>query len=249
LRAYLYRFLIFLLIPASTAAQINLSGTVYDISKVNYVENVRVVCTNGLFTVTDSMGRYQIQVHEHDSVSFIYQNKPTQKFAVASISDSRHFDISLRIPVKGKYSMLKEVTVYAKTYKMDSLENRTAYADIYEYRKPGIQSSVSPDGAAGMDLGALVDMFRFKRNKRMQAFQRRLEQEEQEKYVNYRFSKIYVKRITGLTSPALDSFLLWYRPDYNFTRSSDELRFNEYILKAYYHFVKLNPQLARKPDE
>jgi hypothetical protein len=93
-------------------------------------------------------------------------------------------------------------------------------------------------------------VFRFKRNKRIKAFQRRLELQEQEKYVNYRFSKVFVKRITGLQSPQLDSFLVWYRPDYEFARNSDELAFNQYILNAYYQFQKWQPvSPARKADE
>jgi hypothetical protein len=123
------------LIQYPVSAQLTVHGTVFDISKVNYVENVRVVSTGGMIAFSDSLGRYHIMVTEKDSISFIYLNKPTQQFAVADITDPGHFDISLRVPVKGKYSMLKEVTVYAKTYRADSLENRNAYADIYDYRK------------------------------------------------------------------------------------------------------------------
>jgi len=231
-------------------AQVSVSGTVYDISKINYVENVRVVSTSGVFTISDSMGRYTIIVNPEDSLTFHYNNKPTQKFAVSAMSDPSHFNISLRIPVKGKYSLLNEVTVFSKSYRQDSLENRQAYADIYDYTKPGVRSSISPSGATGADLNELINVFRFKRNKRIKAFQRRLEQQEQEKYVNYRFSKVFVKRITGLQSPELDSFLVWYRPDYEFARNSDELAFNQYILNAFYQFRKWQPASpARKIDE
>jgi hypothetical protein len=229
-------------------AQFTVSGSVLDISKINYVENVRVVSTNGLFDVTDSMGRYSILVSEKDSLTFYYNNKPTQKFAVASIPDPRHFDISLRVPVKGKYSTLKEVTVYSKTFRQDSLENRQAYADVFNYQKPSLESNIS-NGVAGADLDGIINIFRFKRNKRLKAFQQRLETEEQEKYINYRFNKIFVKRITGLQTPLLDTFLVWYRPTYEFAAYSDELAFNEYILSAYYQFrqlIGINP--AKKEE-
>ncbi len=73
----------------------------------------------------------------------------------------------------------------------------------------------------------------------MEAFQKRLEAEEREKYIDYRFNKIFVKRITGLKSPAVDSFLKWYRPTYEFARSSNELVFNNYILNALGQFNKI----------
>ena len=94
------------------------------------------------------------------------------------------------------------------------------------------------------------NIFRFKRNKRLKAFQNRLEVQEQEKYVSYRFNKITVSRITGLKSPQLDSLLVWYRPSYEFAAASDEINFNQYVLNAYYQFKKwgfVDP--AKKPGD
>lgn len=242
--------LIIIFLPAIVRAQLTVSGTVFDISKINYVENVRVVSTGGMFAITDSMGRYSIPVSEGDSLVFHYNNKPTQKFAVATIHDPAHFDISLRMPVKSKYGVLKEVTVFSKSHKEDSIENRQTYADVFNYQKPGVSTSVSPDGMVGADVNELINIFRFRRNKRMKAFQQRLEIQEQEKFIDYRFNKIFVKRITGLQSPELDTFLVWYRPDYDFTRFSDEISFNQYILNASYHFRKLiQVSPALKKDE
>ena len=222
-----------------TRSQITISGTVLDSGRVNYVENVRVVSTGGLFALTDSLGRYTILVMESDSISFYYKNKPTQKFPVKQIADPAKFDISLHVPVKGKYHVMNEVVVFSKTHKQDSLENRETYADVFNYKKPGLSTSITPGGMVGADLDELINIFRFRRNKRLKSFQQRLETEEQEKYIDYRFSRVFVKRITGLTGPALDSFMVWYRPDYMFTKYSDEITFNEYILKAYYQFQKI----------
>jgi hypothetical protein len=243
-------FLISLLSAApALQAQVIVSGTVFDSSKINYVENVRVVSTAGLFAVTDSLGKYSIPISEKDSLTFYYNNKPTQKFPVKAIQDPSHFDISLRINIKSKYHVLKEVTVFSKSYREDSLENRQTYADIYDYRKPGVKSSVSSDGIAGADLDELINVFRFRRNKNLKAFQLRLETQEQEKYVNYRFNKTTVRRITGLQSPQLDTFLVWYRPSYEFASSSDEMVFNQYVLNAFYQFKKIMPADPAKKEE
>ena len=243
-------FFLFLLITAlDLQAQLTVSGTVYDSSKINYVENARVVSTGGLFTVTDSMGRYSITTSAKDSLTFYYNGKPTQKFSVGTIADPAHFDISLRIKIKGKYSMLKEVTVFSKSYRQDSLENRQEYADIYDYTKPGLKTSISPTGGVGADVDELINIFRFKRNKRLKAFQHRLETEEQEKYVDFRFNKLTVQRITGLQGELLDTFLVWYRPDYEFARNSDEIRFNQYVLAAFYQFKTILPVQPAKKEE
>jgi hypothetical protein len=219
-------------------AQIIVSGTVMDNSKVNFVEAVGVISTGGKIAVTDSLGKYTIQTSAEDSLYFIYNNKPTQKFAVNKIPNTAQFDISLHIPVKSRYSLLKEVVVYSKNYKQDSTENRENYGEIFSYKKQGIQTSVSPGGGVGLDADELINIFRFKRNKRLKAFQQRLEADEKEKYINYRFNKVFVRRITQLQSPVLDSFLIWYRPTYEFAATSSEIEFNQYILNASYHFKK-----------
>jgi hypothetical protein len=216
---------------------------------MNRVENVKVVSTGGMFAITDSMGRYSILVQPGDSISFVYNNKPTQKFPVNTIPNPQQFEISIHMAIESKYSVLKEVIVYSKTYKQDSLENRATYADVFNYTKPGISTSIVPGGGVGADVNELINIFRFKRNKRLKAFQLRLEEQEKEHYIDYRFNKLMVGRITGLSGPALDSFVVWYRPDYEFTQQSSELVFNQYILNASYHFRQFGIVLPRRKDE
>lgn len=217
-------------------AQFVLSGTVFDSSKINFVPGVKVMNSLGSFTTTDSMGRYSITVAEKDSVNFTFRNKSTQKFAVHTIGDPSHFDISLRVNYKGKYSTLKEVMVFAKSYKEDSIYNRQLYASVFTYQKPGVKTSISPSGTVGADANELINIFRFKRNKRLKLFQIKLEADEQEKYINYRFNKTLIKRLTHLAGVQLDMFMIKYRPDYEFTSLADELIFNHYILNCYYKY-------------
>ena len=76
-------------------AQMFLSGTVFDSSKINYVPGVKVMNSAGKFTYTDSLGRYNLLVADKDSITFTFRNKSTQKFAVQTVTDPSHFDISL----------------------------------------------------------------------------------------------------------------------------------------------------------
>ena len=202
-----------------------------------------------MFTSTDSMGRYSIQVKAGDSIFFVYKNKPTQPFGVNTIANPAQFDISLHLNIESKYSVLKEVIVYSKTHQEDSIENRQTYANVFRYEKPGLSTSITPGGGAGADVNELINIFRFRRNKRLKAFQQRLELEEQEKYISYRFNKISVARITGLSGSALDSFLVWYRPDYDFMLASTEIEFNQYILNASYQFRKIMPLGEAKKED
>ncbi|MBL7701049.1 MAG: hypothetical protein JNM14_02265 [Ferruginibacter sp.] len=226
----------FLSTPKLTLGQLKVTGTVFDSSRTNYVENVRVETTSGRSVKTDSMGRYQIIVNEKDSLTFIYQSRPTQKFPVKNIADLTQFDISIGVRVKSGYRTLKEVLIFARSYKEDSIENRRTYAAAFNYRKPTIRTSVSPSGAAGADVNEIINMFRFGRNKRMKAFQARVEQQEQDNFVRYRFNRNFVRRITQLQGAELDTFMVRYLPAYEFAVLADEVTFNKYILISSYAF-------------
>ena len=146
------------------------------------------------------------------------------------ISIYNNFDVALHVEA----TELRQVQVAPKNYHMDSLQNRKDYAKYFNYKKPGIKvSDAGINGAGvGLDLDEIINMFRFNRNRRMLAFQRRLIQDEQDNFVDHRFTKLLVKKITHMTSPDLDSFMVRYRPSYNFTKTSTDYDFDQYIKLA-----------------
>ena len=211
------------------------SGTVYDITKKTPVDRVSVLTTSGRGTFTDSMGRYSIQVNEKDSIYFSYLNKPTPKYAVLKIANTYAFDIS----ILKKVQELPGVFVKQRNYRMDSLQNRTDYAKIFGYSKPGIKTStISSPGlpGAGVDINELINMFKFRKNRSMLAFQKRLLMEEQEKYVNHRFSRGLVRKLTGLEPPALEVFMNDYRPTYLMAIQFNDLEFGHFIIEAFKYY-------------
>lgn len=238
----IFRFLFFILvavIPLYTTAQIEISGSVYDSSKLYVVPGVMVSSTSGNSTFTDSLGAYHIVVkNAADSISFYYNNKHTIKYPVKSMSNYNAFDISLRVRTNDKYKLLNNVVVFSNNYKRDSIENRLTYSKVFEREKPGISSTYEPGGAAGFDLDALIGIFQFRKNKSNIAFQKRLVNEEQDKYIDYRFSPKTVSRITGLKGDTLDLYRKFYRPDYYFTSKATLAQFYEYILNTSYKFKR-----------
>ena len=237
---FIFTFIFIGLLGSRATAQVRISGTVLDVTKKGYVEGARVMSTGGEMKMTDSLGRYTTNSGINDSLYFIYGNKPTQKFSVKQIANINQFDISLKVMVPSKYNVMKEVIVYSKSYQQDSIENRENYAKVFGYTKPGLSTNMGPQGAVGADVNELINIFRFKRNKRLKAFRGRLEEQEQEQYITYRFNKIIVRRITRLTGPALDTFIVKYRPNYEFAAARNEIQFNQYILQAFYQFKRLN---------
>jgi len=229
--------LCFLFVTAKS--QLTISGTVYDSTKAIPVKGVLIQSSNGTSTTTDSAGRYAIVTTDKDSLTFIYNNKPTAKFAVQQIPDIGGFNISLHIRLAEKFRTLKEVRIYSKNFKQDSIENREQYAKLFNYQKPGIRlSSNDYSGAAGMDLDELINVFRFKRNRQLRKMQERVMEQEKENYIKYRFNKTTVRRVTRLEGQDLETFMKEYRPSFEFTQQSSIVEFYQYILNASYQFKK-----------
>lgn len=230
-----------LLVASSAHAQYKIRGNVYDSSRNFPMEAVSVLSTSGKGAITNAEGYYEIEVKETDSIWFSYLNKPTIKFPVLKISNPMGFDISLQVNVP----VLREVKIRQRNYRQDSMQNRIDYSKIFNYEKPKIKTVTPQYGVgAGFDLDELINMFRFKRNRNMLAFQKRLVLEEQDKFVDHRFSKALVRRLTLLDGNALDSFMRVFRPSFMFTELTGDYDFQQYIKDAFARFKNGLPPLA-----
>lgn len=224
-------------VQQKAAAQYIVQGTVYDSSHTYPLEAVSVLATNGKGTVTSPSGHYIIEVGERDSIWFSYLGKPTVKFPVLQIRDVMQFDISLQVNI----TLLKEVTIRQPDYKQDSIQNRKNYEKVFNFQKPniGTMTSIGPTGA-GIDIDEVIRAFQFRKNKNMQKFQERLVQQEQDKFIDHRFNKGLVRRLTNLPDEQLDRFMVLYRPAYEFVLYSSDYDFQYYIKECYTLFKKDN---------
>lgn len=250
LHYFLIPFLLLTLLGAGTVqaqTTYRVSGYVYDSSRNYPLEAVSVISSSGHGTITNKDGRYTIEVLEKDSIWFSYLGKPTIKFPVLKIANTNEFDISLHVSV----TTLKEVTIRPRNYRLDSIQNRADYAKVFNYQKPKLKTVTPQIGVgAGFDLDEIINMFRFKRNRSMLSFQRRLLQEERDKFVDHRFNKALVRRLTMLTGEALDSFMVMFRPSYLFTQQAGDYEFQYYIKQCLYRYVhNLGPLPEMKLEE
>lgn len=224
---------ILLLLAGNPAqSQVRVTGTVFEMNRSFPLGNVSVLSVKGRGTVTDSLGRYSIIVAEDDSIYFSYLGKPTPRYAINTIPSLQQFDVSLHVNV----TTLKEVRVMPPSYKRDSIQNRLDYAKAFDFKKPGLGISSSPPASGnfgvGLDLDQLINVFRFRRNRSMAAFQDRLEREEKEKYVAQYFSRAKIRKVTGLSGPDIDTFSRYYSPPYEYIQVATEYELLEYMKKA-----------------
>ncbi len=244
--AYLRKTILFTLLvfcsAKSIAQQVTIHGTVFNMYKTRPLDGVSVLCSCGSGTTTDSNGNYMIRVDQSDSLRFSYLGRATQMFPVFMMNSTAGFDIALHV----NPTELNEVRVAPRNYHMDSLQNRKDYEKIFNYKKPGLElTDGSMGGGVGFDLDEIINVFRFQRNRRLLAFQQRLIADEQDKFIDHRFTRYIVKQITHLDGDAEDSFMRRYRPSYQFTQIATDYEYAEYIKLAYldyernlnYHYI------------
>ena len=221
------------------AQSVTISGVVYDISGRRPIESV-VVHANSNQAITDSLGRYIITIKAKDSLWFSLFGKNTNKYPIDTIEDPRNFNIMIHVTGVD----LPEVKVRNSYYRLDSLQNRMDYAKYFNYQAPGLKLSnnqqlFGPGGlTVGLDLDEIINMFRFKRNRNLQFLQKRLLSQEQEKYVNYRFTKRFVQKITHLEGANLSSFMEYCKPSYEVLGLLNDLELGYYIQQKYIQFKK-----------
>ena len=226
--------IVFVFVLNSTSAYpqyFKLQGHVLDSSQLYPLESISVITSSGKGVFTDENGYYEILVKETDSVWFSFLNKPTIKYAIKNIFDASRFDIALHVNIPE----LREVIVQPRNYRMDSLQNRLDYAKAFNWEKPKVRASMGTgtNASVGFDLEELIRMFQFRKNKSMASFRQRLIDEEREKFVDHRFSKALVLRLTGLTGDERDSFMMHCRPIYEFCVAASDYDFQSWIKDCY----------------
>ena len=223
-------------ISSEARGQVTIHGTVYNMYRTRPLDGVSVLSTSGRGTATDSNGNYTITVMPEDSIYFSYLGQATMRYPVKSLNYYSGFDIALHVDP----TELKEVKVMPRSYRNDSIQNRKDYAKIFNFKKPGFKlNGPSPNGAGvGIDLDELINVFRFARTKRIQAFQHRLEDEEHDKFVDHRFNRSIVIKVTHLEGDALDSFMVRYRPSYEFCERATDYDLPDYVKLAFKEYQK-----------
>jgi hypothetical protein len=146
------------------------------------------------------------------------------------MEDYRQFNMALHV----KVFALPNVIVRPPDYRQDSMQNRQDYAKYFNFSKPNPLRSINVGpGGVGMDPNEIINMFRFKRNRQLASLSRRLIADEQDKYIDFRFSKKFVRELTGLKDEALSLFMRKYRPPYDFVEIINQLELGYYIQQCY----------------
>ncbi|MBW8685736.1 carboxypeptidase-like regulatory domain-containing protein [Chitinophaga rhizophila] len=235
-------YLLFFLQHAS--AQVRVSGMVAEADNRTGVPGVTIVnksTRSGV--VSNESGRFAIDAMPGDTLEFSMLGYYKKDLAVPTTS--MFINVYLTRQVIG----LTQVNVVGKDYKQDSLATRQEYGRYFNYHKPGAMDVLKT--LPSNPITALTYLVPSKTRKRKEHFQEQLVYWEKEKYIDNRYNPELVERMTKLSGDELDTFMLRYRPGYQFLQDATDYDLMLFIKESFKHYQQeraIAPP-ARKPDE
>lgn len=233
-------------------AQRLIRGHVYGAkTSTSPVDSIQLRTYSGQVAYSQKDGSYQISGEPTGDTLFVsYKGRDIMHYPISLISTPEKFDIYLQNPAfyDNSYSnQLEDVQVTTRNYSTDSLYNRRMYADVYNYEKPKF-NPFSP-------ITSVINVFSQGYLNRQKRYREFAISNEKEGYVDSRFTRSYVAKVTGIQDDdELRAFMKKYRPSYEQMKSMVELSLGQYILDCYAKF-KLDkersqaaPQASQPPQ-
>ncbi len=221
-----------LLIAATALAQTKtyLRGNIFLYSNDTPVPGATITnLTTQKTSVSSTAGTYEIAASNKDIVIFSSTGLKSDTVKVEEQLLKTGYDVGLTVDG----TVLKNVTV-SSNYQLDSIRRRNDYARIYE-KQPGLTGGNTPEAGAGIVLSPVS--FFSKKARKTRQFRKQLQKQEEDAYIDYVFSPLWVSKLTGLKGDSLHLFLYKYRPTYEQARLLDRPSLIAYVNDKYKEFT------------
>lgn len=224
----------FVLISVQGSAQQFLTGKIYRKDTREVLISVSIENrTQHRHDISDESGSFRIQAGAGDLLIF---SSVGYKPDTVVVSPSM-LEASYNIYMEAKATTLQAVRVGAlSNYQIDSIERREQYAWIYDH---GEQEKFAKE-RKGDGVGISLNIFRnaSHADKDRELLKKRLLKEEENYYVDYRYPREYVARLTHLQGDSLQQFMEHFRPTYDFARKAANVDILIFINDSYKKFMK-----------
>ncbi|HET6256875.1 MAG TPA: hypothetical protein VFE32_22580 [Puia sp.] len=231
---YIFYLFVLLLCGGVTAnAQQFLTGKVYVKGSSDTLISVSIHnITEQRYDLSDEDGSYRIQAAPGDHISFSSVGHKTDTITVTASILTADYPVYLEI----RPQTLQAVRVEYNNYQLDSMDRRKEYSWVYDHgNTPRLDPARKGDG-----VGVNMNIFRHSGSpeKQRERLEKRLLKEEEDYYVDFRYNKDYVARITHLKGDSLKAFMKKYRPSYEYCRKAATVDILVYINDCYKQFMK-----------
>ena len=228
-----YLLLILFLIPAFAASGQQVSGIVTDKATNQAVSGAMISIGNSK-TMTNQTGRFEIALAHGDSIKVVHF---AYKTYIAAI---RKTQTLILVQLEPKVTALNEVTVHAtRDFKQDSIANRLNFAKQFNYTGPKVMDAFTgnSDNRQPFELISVNPLLLVaaltKKSSPEYKFKQKLIGDEHEQYVDEKFNRGIVSTITGLQGDTLSTFLVSYRPTYEFAVKATVYDMEVYIREKF----------------
>jgi hypothetical protein len=233
MRYVLYSLILLLGMGIKGNAQQFLTGKVYVKGSSDTLISVSIHnITTQRYDLSDEDGSYRIQATPGDHIAFSSVGHKTDTITVTASDLTASYAVYLEI----KPQTLQTARVEFTNYQLDSMDRRKEYSWVYDH---GSERRFEQD-RKGDGVGVSMNIFRNTSTeaKQRERLQKRLTREEQEYYVDFRYNKDYVAKITRLQGDSLKTFMKKYRPSYDYCRKAAMVDILVYINDCYKLYVK-----------
>ena len=235
MRYLTYSLVVFLLLSSiKGSAQQFLTGKIYKKNSTEVLVSVSIHNISAQrYDLSEENGSYRIQVVPGDHVSFSSVGYVADTVTVTASMLTADFPVYLDI----RAQTLKAVRVGEfSNYQLDSMDRRKEYSWVYDhYNTPLTEHNRQGDG-----VGVTLNIFRnaSSKEKQREKLEKRLAKEEEEFYVDSRYNKDLVTKITRLRGDSLVQFMQKYRPSYDYCRRAANVDILVYINDSYKQYMK-----------
>jgi len=231
-----YILAILFLAVSSVAAAQNVVGIVTDKTTAQPVIGA-TVAYGKLLTQTNRGGLFEFDgVKMNDTLKVTAIGYVPYTVLVTAANASQHIELIQKV------NQLNQVNIFGtRNFTQDSLANRQDFAKQFNYQHPKLRDAISvnpgtrPDQLLTIDLLALVRALTYKSTNEYK-FNTLLKKDEHEQYVDEHFNRGIVSHIVNLQGDTLSTFLVQYRPTYEFTLKATGYDMEFYIKDCYKKF-------------
>jgi hypothetical protein len=233
MRYIFYLFVLLLGGSVAANAQQFLTGKVYVKGSSDTLISVSIHnITSQRYDLSDEDGSYRVQAAPGDHIAFSSVGHKADTVTVTASILTASYPVYLEI----KPQTLATVRVEYNNYQLDSMDRRTEYAWVYNRgTTPRLEKTRQGDG-----VGVEMNIFRHSSSeeKQRERLEKRLQREEQDYYIDFRYNKDYVAKITKLQGDSLKTFMKKYRPSYDYCRKAAMVDILVYINDCYKQYMK-----------
>jgi hypothetical protein len=233
MRYVLYSFVLLLGLSIKGNAQQFLTGKVYVKGSSDTLISVSIHnITTQRYDLSDEDGSFRIQAVPGNHIAFSSVGHKTDTITVTASDLTASYPVYLEI----KPQTLQAARVEYSNYQLDSMDRRKEYSWIYDH---GSERRFEQD-RKGDGVGVSMNIFRNTSTeaKQRERLEKRLLREEQDYYVDFRYNKEYVAKITHLQGDSLKAFMKKFRPSYDYCRKAATVDILVYINDCYKQYVK-----------